>query len=53
MISLKCGIQKNNTNECTHKTETDTENKVMATKGEGKGRWEGKIRSMGLTKYYI
>ena len=30
-----------------------TQKTVMATKGEGKGRWEGQIRSMGLTKYYI
>ena len=34
MISLICGILKNDTNELTYKTETlrDIENKLMATK---------------------
>ena len=39
MISLTCGILKNNTNELIYKTETDsqTENKPMVPKGKGGG----------------
>ena len=40
MISLTCGILKNNTNELILKTETDsqTENKPMVPKEERRGR---------------
>ena len=40
MISLICGIFKNDTNELTCKTETDRLRKLMATKGE---KWGGGI----------
>ena len=46
MTSLICGNVKNSTNELIYKTETDsqTENTVMITKGEGKrdklGAWD-------------
>ena len=41
MISLICGIQKNDTNELVYKAEVDpqTENKLTVTKGE---RWLGR-----------
>ena len=34
MVSLLCGILKNDRNELIYKTETDSENKFMITKGE-------------------
>ena len=39
LISLICGILRNDTNELIYKTETDsqTENKLMVTKGKRKG----------------
>ena len=35
MVVLVCGIKKNDTNELTYKTETDSEDTLMVTKGEG------------------
>ena len=37
MISLICRILKNDTNELIYKTETDSENDLIVTMGEG---WE-------------
>ena len=34
MVSLLCGILKNDRNELIYKMETDSENKFMITKGE-------------------
>ena len=41
MISLICGIWKNDTNELIYKTETDSdsENKFLVTKGKMFGEW--------------
>ena len=43
MISLVSGIQKNNTNELIYEIETDsqTEHKLMVTKGDSEAREEG------------
>ena len=38
MISLMCGVFKNDTNELTCKTEIDRPRKLMVTNGE---RWGG------------
>ena len=39
MVSLICGILKNDINELIYRTETDIENKLMVIKGErGWGR---------------
>ena len=46
---------KSDTNELIYRTETDsqTENKVTATKGESEdGGWGGYVRSVGLTYAY-
>ena len=55
MISLICGIQKNDTNELIYKTEMDSdiENKYVGTKG--KKLWGGINWEFGLTysHYYI
>ena len=45
MISLICGILKNDTNGLIYRMETDStdfENKLMVTKGE---RWRGEDKS--------
>ena len=34
MISLVCGIKKNDTNELIYKTETDFENRLMVSEAE-------------------
>ena len=47
MISLICGIFKKDTNELTCRTEIDTdfENKLMVTKGTGRG---GRMDELGV-----
>ena len=56
MISLMCGVFKNDTNELIYKTEeipTDIENKLMVTKGIAEEeRKERKIGSLELTDTY-
>ena len=53
MILIICGIQKDDTNEIICKAETDSENKLLVTKTEKRGK--GLIRSLGLTDtlYYV
>ena len=50
MISLICGIFKNDTNELIYKTEIDSQTqKTNLWLQKGRGGQEGQIRSMGLT----
>ena len=56
MISLICRIQKNDTNELIYKTKTDSQTlKTNLWLPKGKGREEGRVRSLELTHvhYYI
>ena len=41
------GVAKSQTNELIYKTETDSQSRLMVTRGEGSG--EGQIRSLRMT----
>ena len=49
MISLICGILKNDTNELIYKTEVDSQDIENKRLPKGKGVGEGEIRSLELT----
>ena len=52
MMSLPCGIEKNDTNELINTTETDIENKVMVTRRVTEGGINQEFGIIRYTHYY-
>ena len=52
MMSLPCGIEKNDTNELINTTETDIENNVMVTRRVTEGGINQEFGIIRYTHYY-